>query len=74
MKHTIELEPFTIPNFVRAKSKVVVSQVGFKEIPPIPLEDLSVNTLHELCNQFTKDVFARAGKKLTVEGYVDGSN
>lgn len=62
MKHTIELEPFSLPNFVRPTAPIGKRQDGWKETPAIPLSDLSVETLEELCAEFRIGVFKKAGK------------
>ena len=62
MKHTIELQPFSTPNFVRPVLPIGRRQDGFVEVPPIPLSDLSVDTLEKLCAEFRNEVFKKAGK------------
>lgn len=63
MKHTIKLQPFTVPNYVRAECSP--SSLNTKTEPTVyPLADLSVETLEELCVEFRKSVFEKAGKPL----------
>lgn len=62
MKHTIELQPFQTPNFVRQVQKEGTRQNGFVESPAIPLSDLSIETLESLCKEFRLNVLAKAGK------------
>jgi len=70
MKHetTIELKPFSTPNYVLIAPKLGRRQDGFDHAPAIPLSDLSVETLDSLCTQFRADVFAKAGKADVKEG------
>jgi len=60
IKTSIELEPFSTPNFVRQKQPAGLRENGFKELPAIPLEDLSDETLNQLCDEFRKDIFTKA--------------
>ena len=67
MKHEIELQPFTVPNFVRPVPKIGKREEGFIETPVIPLSDLSNDTLERLCEEFKKSVFEKARKQLSDE-------
>jgi hypothetical protein len=49
-KIDFELKPFITPNFVESKE-------GY----PISVEDLDADILEQLCDQFRRDVFAKAG-------------
>ena len=62
MKHTIELQPFTVPNFVRPVSPVRKREDGIIEMPAIPLSELSTETLENMCTEFRDGVFKKAGK------------
>ena len=64
MKATIELElkPFNVPNYVLTAQKVGERQDGFTETPVYKLEDLDVETLEPLCNEFRDSVFKKANK------------
>ena len=62
MKHTIELHPFMVPNFVRQVAPVGKREDGWQETPAIPLAELSVETLEALCAEFREGVFRKAGK------------
>jgi len=62
MKLTIELQPFTVPNFVRPIAPPGARQDGWKETPAIPLGELNVETLEGLCSEFREAVFKKAGK------------
>ena len=65
MKVTLEvdLQPFTVPNFVRAVSKPGRREDGPKELPCYPLSSLDSWTLHKLCCNFRDEVFMKAGKE-----------
>lgn len=58
MKITLKLKPFSTPNYVSEE-----------EYPPCrggschSLKAVSEESLSELCDQFRKDVFLKAGKK-----------
>lgn len=62
MKHTIDLQPFTVPNFVRPIAPRRMRQEGFVETQAIPLSELDAATLDAMCDEFKKAVFAKAGK------------
>jgi hypothetical protein len=55
-----ELVPFTVPNYVMAKSKPRPRQDGIIENPKYHLSELSDETLKALCDQFRIDVFTKA--------------
>lgn len=67
MKHTIELCPFQIPNFVRPVMPARPRQDGFQDLPGIPLSDLSDETLDAMCNEFRMGVFKKAGRLLPTD-------
>jgi len=60
MKATIEidLEAFSVPNFVRTKSLS-----NDEEGTAISIKDLDPLTLDRLCNEFRAQVFKKAGKQ-----------
>ena len=63
IKVELELQPFRIPNYVSTKSKPGLRQEGLKEVPKYAIEDLPVETLEALCEQFRLDILAKkAGK------------
>lgn len=59
----VELQPFTTPNFVRAKPRPCLKQDGLQELPAYPLSDLDSWTLDKLCRDFRDEVFKKAGKE-----------
>jgi len=61
-KVEVELQPMRIPNFILGVAKPGRKQDGFREGPKWSLSEISEETLSELCNQFRKDVFEKAGK------------
>lgn len=71
MKVTIqvELQPFTVPDFVRTVERPGKREDGFAETVAYPLSDLDSLTLDRLCEQFRNEVFRKAGK--AIGGYVE---
>jgi hypothetical protein len=67
LKHAIELQPFAVPNFVLPMPSPGKRQDGWAEPRAIPLAELDVHTLDELCAEFRAGVFAKAGKTPNVE-------
>ena len=59
-KLNMELQPFTTPNFVRL---AVEAGDASKEGYPVAIKDLDAETLEALCDQFRKELFAKAGKR-----------
>lgn len=57
-KIDVQLKPFTVPSFVRAVSANDKDDSGCW-----PISSLSPETLEELCEEFTREVFERAGKR-----------
>ena len=62
MKHTIELQPFTVPNFAKQFAPVRNREDGWIETPAIPLSELSAETLEAMCAEFREGVFKKARK------------
>lgn len=62
MKVEIELQPFTVPNFVIARTKPGLRQEGMQEQPKFALRDLPAEALAELCDHFRREVFIKADK------------
>lgn len=59
----IELQPFTVPNYVLTAPKIGRREDGFVELPKYRLEDLDSRTLDRLCNEFRDAVFMKARKE-----------
>ena len=59
----VKLKPFSVPNFVIVEVESNPRQEGFKESPKYSLSDLDANTLEKLCEEFTVEVFKKAGKQ-----------
>lgn len=64
IKQTIDLHPFPVPDFV-----TIVSAPGKREdgifpnkLSRIELKNLDDDALKALCDQWVKDVYAKAGK------------
>jgi hypothetical protein len=66
MKITLEinLQPFTVPDFVLAEESPKERQEGFSEGRKYELHELSAETLEALCWKFKQEVFAKAGKNM----------
>lgn len=66
MKITIdvELQPFEIPVYVNVVEPPKLKQAGFSKLRQIPLNELSAETLEQLCREFRRGVFRVAGKDL----------
>lgn len=66
MKATIEIElqPFTVPNFVRPTARQMAGDEQVKEIAQesFPLSALDPVTLDKMCDEFRDGVFKKAGK------------
>jgi hypothetical protein len=58
----VELQPFTVPNYVIQKMPPAPREHGVMEAPKYALNELSADTLDGLCNEFRREVFAKAGK------------
>ena len=58
----LKLQDWTVPNFVILESRLNERQNGFTPNPGIPIKDLDEEILDELCNNFRRKVFEKAGK------------
>lgn len=63
MKHSMQLKPFVVPNFAIAETPPRKRQDGMQEAPSFPLSELTEQALSDLCDDFRKRVFDKAGKK-----------
>jgi hypothetical protein len=63
MKVNIKLEivPFTVPDDVALKGPPALRQDGFKPLQRYPLSALDYDSLSELCSNFRKEIFKKAG-------------
>lgn len=59
IQHSVELKPFMVPSH----AIVDMRDYGKDVDQSIPLKSLSVDTLAALCDEFRREVFAKAGKK-----------
>lgn len=61
----VETVPWITPNFVRIQMPARPRQEGvnFKDSEGFRLEDVDVDTLSEMCDQFRADIFRKSGKK-----------
>ena len=60
----LKVKPFRIPNFVLADKQAADASNDTK----FALSDLDADTLERLCEQFTKEVFKKAGKQRPARG------
>ena len=60
---TLELLPFSVPNYVIAKMPPRPRQDGLTEAPKFPLENITADELAKMCGDFRAAVFAKAGKE-----------
>lgn len=67
----VELTPFEVPKFVTLKQRIGQRQDGFVEAEQIPLSDLSIAALDELCLAFKREVYANALKTVSVPEIID---
>lgn len=63
MKMEIKLKPWQVPNFVVQETTPGKRHDGFKECPSYSLDQVSAETLAELCDEFRREIFNKAGKK-----------
>ena len=58
----LKINNFEVPTHVYQESKAGLRQTGLCTSPSWELCELELDTLSELCDQFRKDVFAKANK------------
>jgi hypothetical protein len=59
----IELNPWTIPNYITAKMPPRPRQEGFESNgPKWHISEVDENTLSDQCDKFRKDIFEKAKK------------
>jgi hypothetical protein len=59
----VELQPFTVPNYVLTVQPPRPKQEGIFETPKLALSDLDSLTLSRMCDAFRNAVFEKAGKQ-----------
>lgn len=57
----LEIVPFTVPDDVALKGPPALRQDGFKPLQRYPLSALDYDSLSELCSNFRKEIFKKAG-------------
>lgn len=62
MNIQLKLRPFQTPNYVSVEGESKPRQEGLQELPKFALNELSEESLSELCDQFRFDIFKKAGK------------
>ena len=63
MEMKVRLQPFQTPNYVISESKQGLRQDGIVESPKWHIKEVDEKTLSEMCDQFRKDIFEKAGKR-----------
>lgn len=58
----VRLLPIRVPNYIIHEAQPRPQGEGFKENDKSKLEDLNPDTLAELCDDFRKSIFEKAGK------------
>ena len=59
MKHELEFNSFTVPNFVSAKMPVGLKQDEMRQNPQFAIHELSDEALEGLCKEFRNAVFEK---------------
>lgn len=59
----LKLQPFRVPNYVLADAPARPRHEGYVETPKFALGELDDETLAELCDDFRRAVFAKAGRR-----------
>jgi hypothetical protein len=54
--------PWSTPNFVITRYEVRPREEGITEGPKLPLAQVDAATLAELCDEFRREIFEKAGK------------
>ncbi len=62
MEIRVKLQPFSVPNYVLAEPSAFMGKEGFNGVPKWELRDVDSQTLSDLCDQYRKDIFTKAGK------------
>jgi hypothetical protein len=60
---TIKLQAFNVPNFALAQRKPGERQDGIQQLPAFPLRDIGAEELANMCDDFRREIFRKAGKK-----------
>ena len=63
MEVKLKLQPMSVPNFVIAMMPPRERQEGMVEAPKFHLRELDPEVLSQLCDEFRRNVFAKAEKK-----------
>lgn len=60
-RYVVELQPFSVPNYVIQVVPPGQRQDGFREAPKYRLSEIDADTLAEMCDDFRRAVFEKAG-------------
>ena len=58
----VKIKPFSVPNFVIEEAPAGKREEGFREAKSYPIGSVDAELLSALCDQFRRDVFAKAKK------------
>ena len=61
IEYTIKLQPVNVPDFMLEEMKPCLRQDGFRKPNRIPVSELPVATLEEICAEFRRGLFEKAG-------------
>ncbi len=61
---SLVLKPFTVPNFVIVEGPPGSRDEGFRRLPSYPLSAVDPLTLAQMCEEFRRAVFVKAGHPL----------
>ena len=59
----VKLQPIRVPNYILVETKIGKRQDGYKEVEKYHVNQLSENTLLELCDEFKRNLLAKANKQ-----------
>lgn len=59
----VSLRPWTVPNFASIEMPPRPRQDGPHEAPSLPLAEIPAVALSDLCDDFRREVFRKAGKR-----------
>lgn len=62
MKIELDLQPFGVPNYVTVVTEPGLRQDGLTSPPSYPLAALHPESLAEMCDDFRRSVFEKAGR------------
>jgi len=58
----VKLRPLMTPNYAIQEMPAGLKQDGLRELPKFALSELDAETLSDLCDEFRREIFTKAGK------------